>query len=316
MQWGPQKQAAKSVELVTRRTYSAIAPNPPLIHDTNLSERENAYLKHLNIKHRSDDGFVSIILQHLWFTYGLVFPDPVLLNSAMVYGSWQPSPIAKHQEQLVDHYSFISRFHHSLMNAISQNQIREEHFFALFLVLYCTSNDVKSRQTFKTTYRRLLLKILTHLNEHSAQSQLSLRYLYNYILFLLRRDDLSFWIANRLDEDFHLYDASYELYAAGKAVPIPVSKNDSRLLFGSSTWLSSVARIQARAWDGVIFRCMDDIQSLWAAFLLHISRSPVNEPSAQIIEILGSVELNLSAIENHPTIAFFLHDVSEINDWN
>ena len=306
---GQKTEAAKSMEQLTRRSNPTLAPSLPLVTDVNLTERQTFYLRLVYSNWIGiPTSIYAVILQHMANTFGSVSQDPLLLNGLLMFASWQAANLPAHNQQTkYEHYTFKRNFFETLKSAILQTEIREEYFLALALATVCADVDGGFNME-KSTFRQMLLRVLGHLNNWTGTPQ-RLRYMYGYILFLLRRDNLFKCIRDRLPENFSQYDESYELYEAGKTVPVPTRSMDPRIFLGSSDWVQQATNIQTDVWQGMGYRLWDDLHSLVAAFALHLRRVQVPSSTEKISEIIDTVRNNLSAIEKHSSIAFFLEDV-------
>jgi hypothetical protein len=191
--------------------------------DSALTVQELFYLRRIYSR-RQDSSCSGVILQNLWNVYGLTFVDKTLLYSVLAWGALplftrEDWPISRQ----VDHYTFMSQFHNSLITAIKRNAVSECHLFAIIFVV------MMSKGCDRSVYARGLLEILKLLNEqHEHGIQHPLRPLYHYTLLFVRRMRLFDWI--QMDGA-----TLHELYIATERLPAPQSIPDMRVTHGSLT---------------------------------------------------------------------------------
>jgi len=163
--WGP-KRIEREKELVLHSNEEIPTLRSPLsiINDVNITDQELFYLRGL---HRLDydsshSATITVILQHLWYSYGLVFTDNALLNATLAYATRRLKGSPEHKSD--DVFNFRSRLHKSLMAAIHRDEITECHLFANCLAMAsCPMDDIESI----SIYTRGFFDTLKHMERKS-----------------------------------------------------------------------------------------------------------------------------------------------------
>jgi hypothetical protein len=240
--------------------------------DANFSNNESTYIDTLFQKHGSstDSTCASVILQHLWKEYGMVFADPTLMYSILAWGSSFDCRFVAPRQRLRDHWTYKSIFLSNLGQAIVRDEINECHFFAvLFAVLTSfyriSDNAERSLREFDldneelTFHQKGLLRILQKLGEQRSQRvspmNQPLQYLYNYALSLVR-----LWAS-----EGSAASINYEMHLLAENTALPVSVPDARATFAlpAKYWLSTGG---TPTWQGLEWSISDDIRALFSCF--------------------------------------------------
>jgi len=228
-------------------------------------------------------------------------------------GSRQPAMLPNRNEEFhCEHLKYKGSFFQALQVAAGRSDVREELFFALAIAVHCADFDGPTNSE-RSTFRRMLITSLSHLN--SLPATLRMRYMYSYILLLLRRNNLHFCVRDHLPTTFPQHDETYELYEAGRTVPLPTRRMDPRIFIGSIDWLKRLTVLTTDSWQGLFFRLDDDIHSLLAGFFVYIQGWQIHDAHGKIAEILQTVAGHISTVEDNPAISYFLADVPSFHEY-
>jgi hypothetical protein len=200
------------------------------------------------------------------------------------------------------HDRYKSRFRELFSLVQQQNVIKEEHFFAFAFAAFSCSQTKPNKRELRDCQNKLL-HILDYLTSKSGHKW-RLSPLIGYILFLLRRFDIFHFAKGSWTPGMN---KSYQLYKAGRNFPIPAEVTDKRLLWGSLSWIQTLQTVGRTECRGLALRCKDDVHALWSAFNIYMSSSDTH---SQVREILYSVGMNISAMENHPGMITWFQEVS------
>ena len=105
-----------------------------LIYDPELSDRKLQLLRRLHNSFAyptESRSSLSVILQHLWSTYGMVFEDRCLHFTVMAYSSTLYAGAVMKAESV----KFLSKVNHHLIAAIRADAVSETHLFAIFFAV-------------------------------------------------------------------------------------------------------------------------------------------------------------------------------------
>ena len=151
-----------------------------------LSEKQLHYLYTAYWGLREFDGWMSIILQHLWLENGATLQHGSIRYAAL--GILAASYRELFPEWRLDHCEFISGFHSRLSEAIRKETVTENDFFGLVFVLYSVSILGGSEcYISQQMYIRGIVDVLTFLMGKSDASRL--RCLWRRALSVVRTYD-------------------------------------------------------------------------------------------------------------------------------
>jgi hypothetical protein len=253
-------------------------------------------------------NFEHVIVQHLQATYGTIMSDKVLLYSLLAMGTARQARFPGSRDthnRVILHCCYTARFKEIFARARQLDQVKEEHFFAFALAAFtCAASRPGNRLL--PDYHAALLDVLDHLSSKVGHVW-RLSPLIGYVLFLLRRFDLQ----NSTTGQFQCgMNCSYRLYNAGRMFVIPLDVGDKRVLWGSVAWLQSVQEVGRAECEGLFIRCKDDIHALWVAFNTWMSGE---NTLSQVGEILYSVGMSISAIEDNPAMITWFQEVPSLS---
>lgn len=166
---GPKKVAQGSEVMET------IMSPISLIYDSELSDLQLQLLRQLHqFFGDSSFGSYSVILQHLWFTYGMVFEDKCLHYAVMAFSSAGVFGTIVRKVQTLE---FLSKVNWHLMSAIKTNTVSESHLFAIFFATVASEGNLAKKYSLsrsreereyisrsKRIYDTGFLEVMRHLN--------------------------------------------------------------------------------------------------------------------------------------------------------
>lgn len=281
-----------------------------LIVDSELTEQQNSYLRNLYNKHGSQalKTCTSVILQHLWDTYGAVFTDKPLLYAVMAWASSFDTNQIELAARLRDHRELRAQLKRAIGEAVREGEISESLLFASFFAILTHFHEVKDDNVREfssdnpdlTLYLQVFLGFLRKLNLDRALNLNStpshLQYLYNYVLSLIR-----LWASEGTEP--HL---NYLLTLAAENIPIPDNVPDNRATFAlpARFWLNKSGSLN---WQGLEWSVSDDIRALHSCFQMMINLDPTKKTytsySSQIAGSLGHLAQKVTDMRKLGSVA-------------
>lgn len=255
----------------------------PLIYDTNLPSSELVLLYELYFDHSPNKSDCrSVILQHLFGAYGLVFANKCLHYAALAFQvaertrrglligePWHPL----YSGEIVHTRQFLSLVNRYLMEAINDDSISECHLFALILAIFSAQDLVRSQypsilkpdRSEEITYERGCIEVLEHLTCRRSDTDLNafpLEYLWHYAVSFVFRIDGSWlrrqeiWKRLRRSEvyrdDLNFLPSLSRLCLISHKISFHSNPSDPRIELGIATLIKQ-RKLVAEDWHGLFW---------------------------------------------------------------
>ena len=282
-----------------------------LFRDSNLNERDLAYLGHLHRSYSDENRLdcVSVVLQNLWKEYSFTFSDPTLLYAILAWGSSFNWKFSFPRQRVGDHEVYKNKFRIGLIKAANEGSTSEAHFFAALFAVLTSFHRLKNEDEYQTlrefnaeneelrVYQSILLTLLKKLNEQEANKEnpqgRKLQHLYNYVLSLVR-----LWASESATAAIN-----YDMHLVSEKIPMPTRVVDKRATYAlpAQFWLRLG---QAPDWQGLEWSVSDDIRALFACFqkMLTLNRqeqekdSPANQLLQRSIKVLQTKAIKMQQL--------------------
>lgn len=265
----------------------------PIISESEFTVLELNYYRSLHAHSWGRSDCYTMILQHLWDSYGNVFEDKSLRYAVLAFESLRrrnKESLEELRTMKTNCLTFLSKFHLALGHALRDNTATEPQLFALFFAR-CSISVVNSIDAlhangvyFPQHYTQLIgyedgfLTVLDHLNRIRTNFELQtprLSHLWGYTLSFLRRTVPaqvgstqvgSMVQFNRPGKScLTLLPRAYKMHVASQGIPDASGANDSRL---KRFLLGAIANSEYPDWIGLYWNICEKFQTLRGVFQL------------------------------------------------
>ena len=332
--FGPKKQ------MLEHDVEATILSHVSLIYDTNLPDSELDLIRGLyfdNAFKRS--GCISVILQHLFNAYGLIFENKCLLYAALAlqvrqitrrgrfFGRpWHVSD----SRQLICLTQFFSLVNRYLIAAIADGSISECHFFGLVLAKFAShglallqKSDMAAGRSEEITYERGCIEVLEHLTRRRLDMQLNnacpLKYLWDYTFSFVfrmggswsRRQDI--WRQSHRSEtyrdDLNFLPSLSRLHVISQQISYGSSASDPRIEFGITPFMKQ-RKLAFREWHGLYWNGVNLRNGLAACFETAFVLGTADNEHSNVIakSAFESIRSKLAELQNLPCVST-LHEL-------